>query len=1513
MQFRLTVLACFVVGTAFTVSAQSPVWWTERQVLTNDTSSDDFAVLNIGQLKNTAARAADEFRYRLPQGAGPEVSALIASWEPWLQGTDRDDFAVANIGQLKAVTQPFYQQLMDAGVVTSLPWADNDPARDDFAAANIGQLKAVFAFDLDADSDGDWMRDVDEKRAGTNPLVADAHLDDDSDGYSNWQEMLADTPAQSTLATGWQRAWSPVVWNPVSQATTAVESGLGSTLSALGSESGGASQEVLLRAGGFRFLVTDSASFRAGFATSSLVLTSPGWAVAADVDGANQLRVVVNDVVGDVVARIRSGDVLTLSRDEGQFRIWLNRVQIHSMTASNAPQRLVPNAHLRSQNMALLRCQSYGLELDEDGDGIADAWELEWIASRPSSSTITTILAFTPTADFDGDGVSNLLEFLYGLNPWSSDSDGDGTPDGVNVFAVDADGDGIPAHIETAWGLSDSDPSDAWQDLDGDGLSNWVEYTNLLANPAYVHDHPDDLIDTDGDGMTDVYEIHYGLNPLSFLDATHDNDGDGVMNFEEAAFALDPFDSQTRRDGPSDFAVAVLPFLAEEASSHRKLYGDWDQDGVPDWREHLANQMARARALDLDQPPPDVLLDLRTSDVMTDLDGDGILTMTELANGTNPLLVDTDGDGLSDLLDPDPGTIEAGYSAYLTVFWAEAQRSFIHQHLAKKGLMLLSMNSRGPHIKLEDWGDGWFRPQIPVPPYTSPDQPAFAGYFQAGPRDAVSWFLTEVNKAMAGYTPAVGTFWKSEMLQGASESHYFISSDYVETSRSDLRLFHIHPVHANLPQAQVGLWSVAMQMDPNVGPSPFQNPTSIAGQWSSMVSAGRSIAQATAIPAAVTVKDGPETLTTSRLQLSNSLLVWEEVPPLVVLIPGQGNLSQGFPGLHPGNAALYRAPLTTRVGPSTNPTPPTVTVTAKGAGQVRLWAIEHKGNPTMENRVALPISNSLLTTDLLPLFVGLDLRAVTFWIEPLQPGPVTLTYLAKARHNAAQITRSFSLNVALLPVELAPEVLAVNADFDEGDTTESHAAKPDFANGTLKAKRDHLDGKWQEGDIVTDDLHTGFFGLRPGTLPYTETAGAVVKIKKLDKNDPETNRKQSGHVRLYAVWGSHGSESEMKIELYDKDSLVANDIGPQLYHQNPNTPVTFYLEGVEPGKITLEFSYQKGATNFTHEQEFLVATTKSRAQWREEVVYQIRLQNSTDPPNPYSDITKINPALGYRQPNPANDNSILIALMYYYYAQLFNEHQEKFLWPGMARVAAASIYAGMSDMYLWNTNPFTGSEPGAVAFVNDFMIPGAQAIFNDLAWSHRAYAASGIYAIKHLDETEQESLDFQAWKDLDDGIANEDMAKIRDAGGALLDREQNVVIQPYYAAIGPVKFKPPGVNYFGVVWIGGVEVARDADGKCDIGEWMSANSTVNPILDMGGDNDPLAFRTVVPGGRLDNAGDRWAWITHPEYGMLPRWSGTSSNSARNYSPTVRLGLSQQVLRDSAFIFTRTEGLGLPPW
>ena len=57
-------------------------------------------------------------------------------------------------------------------------------------------------------------------------------------------------------------------------------------------------------------------------------------------------------------------------------------------------------------------------------------------------------------------------------------------------------------------------------------------------------------------------------------------------------------------------------------------------------------------------------------------------------------------------------------------------------------------------------------------------------------------------------------------------------------------------------------------------------------------------------------------------------------------------------------------------------------------------------------------------------------------------------------------------------------------------------------------------------------------------------------------------------------------------------------------------PIRYYLEGVKPGKITLEFSYQKESTSFKHEQEFLVCTQKSRADWLAEITEQIKLETS---------------------------------------------------------------------------------------------------------------------------------------------------------------------------------------------------------------------------------------------------------------------------------------------------------------
>jgi hypothetical protein len=87
---------------------------------------------------------------------------------------------------------------------------------------------------------------------------------------------------------------------------------------------------------------------------------------------------------------------------------------------------------------------------DTDRDGMSDAWE--------------TANGLNPTVndrngDQDGDGLSNLHEFLLGIRPDLADTDGDGMPDGWEV----------------RYGLGPS-ANDAAGDTDGDGVPNLIEY-----------------------------------------------------------------------------------------------------------------------------------------------------------------------------------------------------------------------------------------------------------------------------------------------------------------------------------------------------------------------------------------------------------------------------------------------------------------------------------------------------------------------------------------------------------------------------------------------------------------------------------------------------------------------------------------------------------------------------------------------------------------------------------------------------------------------------------------------------------------------------------------------------------------------------------------------------------------------------------------------------------------------------------------------------------------------------
>lgn len=206
--------------------------------------------------------------------------------------------------------------------------------------------------------------------------------------------------------------------------------------------------------------------------------------------------------------------------------------------------------------------------------------------------------AWTPPAaaqvesDMDGDGLFDDDEALaYGTDPFSADTDGDATPDGVEVALgtdpltaaapgerIDTDSDGIFDFDEA--NLHGTDPLD--YDTDQDGRSDGVE-VGLGSNPRSPETH-----DTDGDGVTDADEAYvFNTDPLaapapepigpSPIDTTAaDADGDGLSDFDETnVWGTDPNDANSDNDFYND------GFEASQVDLN-PLNPDVDGDGMLD-------------------------------------------------------------------------------------------------------------------------------------------------------------------------------------------------------------------------------------------------------------------------------------------------------------------------------------------------------------------------------------------------------------------------------------------------------------------------------------------------------------------------------------------------------------------------------------------------------------------------------------------------------------------------------------------------------------------------------------------------------------------------------------------------------------------------------------------------------------------------------------------------------------------------------------------------------------------
>lgn len=166
--------------------------------------------------------------------------------------------------------------------------------------------------------------------------------------------------------------------------------------------------------------------------------------------------------------------------------------------------------------------------------------------------------------DSDGDGLVDVIELVYGSDPYNSDTDGDGVNDYVEFCVtltdfltpdgeIDSDNDGLTNAEEMLYNTNPIDP-----DTDGDGLSDYDEIIHYCTNPL--------VYDTDNDGILDGIEIELGLNPLSFI-------SDGIVPDAETAVAIEYF-AQFEEIDTFDTENEGIVAMASN--------GDSDYDGRPD-------------------------------------------------------------------------------------------------------------------------------------------------------------------------------------------------------------------------------------------------------------------------------------------------------------------------------------------------------------------------------------------------------------------------------------------------------------------------------------------------------------------------------------------------------------------------------------------------------------------------------------------------------------------------------------------------------------------------------------------------------------------------------------------------------------------------------------------------------------------------------------------------------------------------------------------------------------------
>jgi len=666
----LSWLLCALLLVTHGALAEAPAWWQTRGVLQTNATPNDYAALNVGQLKQLAFSAWQELE-SLPGGAGFQPIFTNAA----------NNYAAVNVGQLKAVALPFYDRLW-----LSLPWLAVSTGND-YALVNIGQAKKLFAFtkeeDRSVDTDGDGMADAWEVMYGFDPLdPSEAFLDADSDGLMNLQEFHRYTHPRNSdtdgdgVIDGWEDSYG---FNPLEPGDAPLDidgDGLSNLEECLlgtnpynpDTDDDGVNDfverpNVVVEQSFQWFDISEGAQILTNQSVQSETVNLPfpvnfeGIERSQACVGANGWLALLNPLTNVVLSpnysdpsnyKIGADHVYILGYFTSTWNIELrNRTIVMADITTNGNRYCVieyrsdaysgyssiPCGPLQFQ-VAIPYTKSNQvtvsfLEVNNDVDCC--------LAVQSPETKSRAVYSYFAPSFIEHNIVYPELSITYhlsrtGTDPLKADTDNDGMPD---KWEWD---NWLEPTKSTDAGFTEAGYSNPDADPDLDELPNIMEY-RLGTNP--------NVWDTDGDGIGDGLEVRFGYNPLNPADISlsQDLDADGLADiYEHYWYQTDPLNPDSDGDGIDD-GVEVNQ---THTSPKRR---DSDGDGLEDWDEiHLF--VTNPLGVDSDGDglaDGDEVFTYGTDPANADSDGDGLSDGTEVNSfNTLPANTDTDGDGLSD-------------------------------------------------------------------------------------------------------------------------------------------------------------------------------------------------------------------------------------------------------------------------------------------------------------------------------------------------------------------------------------------------------------------------------------------------------------------------------------------------------------------------------------------------------------------------------------------------------------------------------------------------------------------------------------------------------------------------------------------------------------------------------------------------------------------------------------------------------------------------------------------------